>query len=180
MFEKNSHCSYCGHAFRNSAPWPRRCADCGNMTFLNPLPVAVTLVPVDQGLIVIRRSIEPRIGMLALPGGYINLGETWQEAAAREVCEETGIVVSAAEINEFGVRSAGDGTLLIFGLAKARTSSSIPPFEPTAESTERFILTEPQDLAFALHTEMVGIFFHERRKKKNRDSEINQRRQRVI
>ncbi len=173
MFEKNSHCSYCGHAFRNRDPWPRRCAGCGRVTFLNPLPVAVTLVPVDQGLIVIRRGIEPHTGMLALPGGYINLGETWQEAAAREVCEETGIVVRTNEIKEFGVRSADDGTLLVFGLAEARNSSSIPPFEPTAESTERLILTEPQDLAFAFHMEMAGIFFCQETGGRNRGPEKN-------
>lgn len=162
MFEKNSHCSYCGHAFQSHAPWPRLCARCGNMSFLNPLPVAVVLIPVDDGLIVIRRGIEPRKGMLALPGGYIGLGESWQQAAAREVYEETGITVRPDEVKEFGVRSAEDGTLLIFGLAPARASSDLPPFAPTDETTERAILTEPQELAFALHLEMVRQFFRRR------------------
>jgi ADP-ribose pyrophosphatase YjhB (NUDIX family) len=159
MFEKNSHCSYCGHGFAGNAPWPRLCAHCGNISFVNPLPVAVMLVPVDEGLIVIRRGIEPRKGMLALPGGYINLGESWQQAGAREVYEETGIALAADEIKEFGVRSAEDGTLLIFGLASLRTSSDLPPFSPTGETTERAIVTEPLELAFALHSEMVVQFF---------------------
>ena len=161
MFEKNSHCSYCGHAFHDGEPWPRSCANCGHLSFLNPIPVAVVLVPADGGLIVIRRDIEPGRGILALPGGYINLGESWQEAAAREVYEETGITVKTHEIKEFGVRSAEDGTLLIFGLASPRSSSHIPPFRPTDETTERAILTEPQDLAFALHTEMVKRYFEQ-------------------
>jgi ADP-ribose pyrophosphatase YjhB (NUDIX family) len=159
MLVKNSYCSYCGHAFPDHAPWPRLCTHCGNMSFLNPLPVAVVLVPVDEGLIVIRRGIEPRKGMLALPGGYINLGESWQQAAAREVYEETGISLLSDSIREFGVRSAEDGTLLIFGLASASASSELPPFAPTDETTERAILTEPQELAFALHLEMVRRFF---------------------
>jgi len=167
VFKKNSHCSYCGHVFHSSKPWPKRCTNCGNITFLNPIPVAVVLVPVDEGLIVIRRGIEPRRGMLALPGGYINLGETWQEAAAREVFEETGVALQTNEIREFGVRSAMDGTLLIFGLARARSFSIIPPFRPTDESIERLILTEPQDLAFDLHMEMVEIFFRTKAQGKN-------------
>lgn len=159
MVEQHSHCSYCGHAFRRNAPWPRHCRHCGNTSFLNPLPVVVMLVPVDEGLIVIRRGIEPRKGFLALPGGYIGLGESWQEAGAREVFEETGIVLTTREIREFGVRSAEDNTLLVFGLASSRTASELPPFSPTDETTERTILTGPQELAFRLHLEMVEQFF---------------------
>ena len=166
LFEKNSHCSYCGHPFRNGDPWPRNCTRCGHISFLNPLPVAVVLVPVDGGLIVIRRGIEPCRGKLALPGGYINLGESWQEAAVREVYEETGIVVKTPEIKEFGVRSAEDGTLLVFGLAHPRSSSQIPPFHPTDETTERIILTTPQELAFALHSEMVKHYFEQGSKRR--------------
>jgi ADP-ribose pyrophosphatase YjhB (NUDIX family) len=159
MFEKNSHCSYCGHLFHRGAPWPRHCVHCGKVSFLNPIPVAVVLVPMDNGLIVIRRGIKPRKGLLALPGGYINLGESWQQAAAREVYEETGIPVKAEEIKEFGVRSAEDGTILIFGLARPRASSDLNAFTPSDEATERVILTVPEELAFALHTEMVRLYF---------------------
>src|SRR5207244_10310646 len=87
--EKNSHCSYCGAGFADDAPWPRRCASCGNASYLNPLPVAVLLQPVDDGLLAIRRALPP-VGRLALPGGYVDAGETWQAAAARELREGTG------------------------------------------------------------------------------------------
>ena len=115
VFVKNSHCSYCSAAFREDQPWPRTRAHCGNTSFLNPIPVAVVLIPVDGGVLAIRRSIEPRKGKLALPGGYINFGESWQEAGAREVMEEPGLILAPGEICEFRVRSAPDGTLLIFG-----------------------------------------------------------------
>ncbi|MBI1877066.1 MAG: hypothetical protein HYR94_02315 [Chloroflexi bacterium] len=69
--QKNSHCSYCGSPFAESQPWPRACVRCGNVTFRNPAPVAVVLLPVEDGLLVIRRGIEPQRGQLALPGGFI-------------------------------------------------------------------------------------------------------------
>ena len=91
MHQKDSYCSWCGRAFLAEQPWPRRCGGCDNYTYRNPIPVAVVLVPVDDELLVIRRGIEPAKGQLALPGGYVDLAETWQEAGAREVFEETGL-----------------------------------------------------------------------------------------
>src|SRR6266851_1373173 len=67
MTGRNTHCSFCGHAFQPDAPWPRTCDQCGQVSYLNPLPVAVTLVPVDDGLLVVRRGIEPGRGRLARP-----------------------------------------------------------------------------------------------------------------
>ena len=158
-YRKNSHCSYCGQPFAGDQPWPRRCEQCHNVTFQNPLPVAVLLLPVDDGLLVVRRAIQPRLGQLALPGGYIELGETWQVAAARELSEEAGITLDAQTIRNFQVHSAPDGTVLIFGLAPPVRAIDLPPFIPTAEASERVILTAPAELAFSLHTQVVTEFF---------------------
>src|SRR5258706_11608181 len=121
MFKKNVHCSYCGNAFGEGQRWPRRCAACGNISYLNPTPVAVVLLPVDGGLLMVRRSIPPHVGKLALPGGYINLGETWQAAGARELLEETGIAIDSQELRVLRVLSAPEGMILIFGLARPRS-----------------------------------------------------------
>jgi NADH pyrophosphatase NudC (nudix superfamily) len=99
-YQKNSHCSYCGNAFAADQPWPRRCAQCGNMTFRNPLPVAVVIQPVDDGVLTVRRTIQPRSGWLALPGGYIEFGESWQAAGARELWEEAGIEIGSSSLRE--------------------------------------------------------------------------------
>src|SRR5438093_810172 len=115
MPEKNAHCSYCGNAFDRAARFPRTCASCTRVTYVNPAPVAVLLVPVDEGILTIRRGIEPRMGQLALPGGFIDLGEAWQNAGARELREETGVPVDPKAIELFNVHSAPDGTLLVFG-----------------------------------------------------------------
>lgn len=163
MFKKNSHCSYCGCAFSEDAPWPRQCRQCGQESFLNPLPVAVLLVPVDDGLLTVRRAIAPHVGRLALPGGYIDYGEAWQAAGAREVFEESGLVIAPEEVREFRVRSAPDGTLLVFGLARARRAIDLPPFAPTRESSERVILAHVEELAFPLHTAVVEDYFAQRR-----------------
>ena len=159
----HTFCSFCGTRFPEDLGWPRRCPACGQTTYRNPLPVAVALVPVDGGLLLIRRLVEPQVGKLALPGGYINFGETWQAAAAREVAEETGVVLDPATIHEFRVRSAPDGTVLIFGLSAPVERSAVAAFEPTAETSECLVIRAPvPDMAFPLHAEAIEAYFERR------------------
>ena len=158
-YQKNNHCSYCGNAFAVDQPWPRRCAHCGNMTFRNPLPVAVVIQPVDDGVLTVRRTIQPRSGWLALPGGYIEFGESWQAAGARELWEEAGVTIDPSSLHEIRVFSAPDNTLIIVALAPPMTNAQLADFVITEEASERFIVRTPQELAFPLHTEVVADYF---------------------
>jgi ADP-ribose pyrophosphatase YjhB (NUDIX family) len=154
----NTHCSSCGTAFTPDQPWPRACAHCGQTSYRNPLPVAVMLLPVNDGLLVLRRTIEPHIGGLALPGGFIEVGESWQEAAVRELQEETGVVTDVAEVRLFDALSAPDGTVLIFGLGAP--AAALPPMAATSEASEFLVIDKAQELAFPLHTQVVARYFN--------------------
>jgi hypothetical protein len=57
------------------------------------------------------------------------------------------------------VRSAPDGTLLVFGLAAPLRAADLPPFAPTAEASERLVLAGRAELAFPLHTEVAALYF---------------------
>ena len=161
---KHAHCSYCGHTFAPEQPWPRVCSACANVSYVNPIPVAVVLVPVDDGLLVIRRAIVPAVGQLALPGGFMELHETWQQGCARELREETGLEADPGEIRLFAVHSAtAQGLLLIFGLAPARRAAALPAFLANDEASEMVVLPGPQPLAFPLHTLAVADYFAGRR-----------------
>ncbi|HMQ34527.1 MAG TPA: NUDIX domain-containing protein [Chloroflexaceae bacterium] len=162
MYRQHSHCSFCGHPFLDGQRWPRICGHCGSTTYRNPLPVALVLQPVDDGLLVIRRSAAPRQGQLALPGGFIEMHESWQQAAARELREEAGVTVRPETITDFGTRSTPDGYLLVFGLGPQLRAADLTPFRPNREAEARLTLTAPADLAFPLHTEMVHRFFTRR------------------
>lgn len=157
-----THCPYCGAAYPHGVAWPRDCAVCGETLWLNPLPVAVALLPVERdgrrGLVVVRRDIEPSRGELALPGGYIELGETWREAAVRELREETGLLATAADATLFEVRE-GERTLNVFALLPPRDARTLPEPSATDEATEWLVIDEPVPLAFPAHAAVVRAYF---------------------
>lgn len=159
----HDHCSYCGSAYAQGAPWPRVCVACGETTWRNPLPVAVVLLPVDtgngRGMVVVRRDIEPMRGELALPGGFIELGESWQEAAARELREETTITADPADVRLFDVRSVRSANLIVFGLLPPRPAVELPPSTPTEESLGFEIALGPRPLCFPTHTDAMAAYF---------------------
>ena len=63
--------------------------------------VGVGAVVVNQGrVLLVQRGTEPMKGQWSLPGGLIELGEPLSDAVAREVLEETGLVVEPLELVE--------------------------------------------------------------------------------
>jgi 8-oxo-dGTP diphosphatase len=59
----------------------------------------------DRAVLMIRRGGDPFRGMLALPGGFVDVGETVEQAAVRELREETGVAVEADDLRLAGVYS---------------------------------------------------------------------------
>jgi ADP-ribose pyrophosphatase YjhB (NUDIX family) len=158
MVEQFSHCSYCGTRFSPDTVWPRRCHGCGNTSYRNPLPVVVVLLPVDSGLVVIRRNIEPSRGTLTLPGGYLDVNETWQQGASRELLEETGIAIAAEDIRLYDVQNGLDDTVVIFGIAAQQPLEVLRPFS-SHETQEVAWIDRPQQLGFPNHTRVVAEYF---------------------
>ncbi|MGI9277644.1 MAG: NUDIX hydrolase [Endozoicomonas sp.] len=94
-----NYCSHCGARVSQKIPAGDNrlrdvCEGCGQVHYQNPLIVAGCLPVFGDRVLLCKRAIEPRKGYWTLPGGFMELGETLEQAALRETLEEAG-----AEVN---------------------------------------------------------------------------------
>lgn len=67
------------------------CKNCGFIRFRNPSPSAGTIAIMNNRIVMIQRGRPPSKGKWAFPSGFIEIGETPEEAALREMEEESGV-----------------------------------------------------------------------------------------
>ncbi len=104
-------CPRCGARCAAELPaQPFQCGPCGFHYYFNPcLAVAAILLGPDDRALFIRRAHEPAKGRLAVPGGFVDIGETAEAAMRREIKEEVNLEVGPLEFlvtatNEYDFR----------------------------------------------------------------------------
>lgn len=73
--------------------------------FKTPLLTVDCVILNDSSLVLIKRAHEPYKNWFALPGGFVDIGETLEEACCREVKEETGIEIFSSDLKLIGAYS---------------------------------------------------------------------------
>lgn len=133
----------------------------GEKVWKNPLPVVVMLVPTNMGLLLVRRAARDTHGLIALPGGFQEVGETWQEAGCREVYEETGVAISPSRVRIFDVDTVEDGRKnLIYGIHEGIVPVSAEHLVPQeGEILEVLTADAFVEAAFESHSRMIARFF---------------------
>lgn len=71
-----------------------KCVKCNRVIYSDPKVAVAAIIPLDGGIVLLKRAIEPRMGMWSFPSGYVDRGEKLERALEREVMEESGLEVS--------------------------------------------------------------------------------------
>ena len=92
---KKTNCHYCSTRLAEKfmeGSLRLYCERCCEPIYENPVPATSLVVINNQNdLLLVKRSVEPKKGFWCLPGGFIELGETPEKSALRELKEETGL-----------------------------------------------------------------------------------------
>lgn len=138
------------------------CDECGFVYFYNvAVSSSVAVVGPDGQVLFIRRAHAPGKDKLALPGGFIDRGETAEEAAMREVREESGLTLAGVEFlasfpNLYPYRGVEYPVVDLFFFARVLGREAVPLDEVTEVVWAAPDALKDEDLGFPSHARAVS------------------------
>ncbi len=162
------HCRTCGSPTEYRIPEDDNrdravCTNCQTVHYENPTNVVGTVPIWGDQVLLCKRAIEPRRGFWTLPAGFMELGETIAEGAARETVEEAGAQFELGSLFSL-LNVVRAGQVHIFYLADLTHTR----FEPGTETLEARLFSEADvpwdDLAFRTVRETLHLYFADRRR----------------
>ena len=161
------HCRECGHAVAYRVPDDGDtreravCPQCGTIHYENPLNVVGTVPVWGDQVLLCRRNIEPRYGLWTLPAGFVELGETTEQGAARETDEEAGARIEMQGLLTL-LNVVRVGQLHLYYRARLLDTD----FAPGPETIEARLFREDEipwdELAFRTVRETLKFYFADR------------------
>jgi ADP-ribose pyrophosphatase YjhB (NUDIX family) len=160
--KEKQFCHFCGNPLVRCQVEGRErlfCEPCNQPIYENPVPATALVVVDDKDrILLVRRSVEPKKGFWCLPGGFMELGETPEECALRELAEETGLAGSISDFIGLTVsRSDLYASVLLAGYIVRSFSGRLCPGDDALE-TAFFSPDALPELAFDSHRRFVRIF----------------------
>jgi 8-oxo-dGTP diphosphatase len=163
--KKRTYCIHCGSkvmkALEDDVPRDF-CRSCGTFFYENPLPVVSSVLVKERKILLVKRGKKPYRGMWGLPTGFAETGENIEEAALRELEEETGIqgkVLSLIDVDSCKNYFYGD--LLFITFEVEQTGGLISSGSDTV-GVQYFPLEKVPKLAFRSSIKAVNTYIKEK------------------
>jgi len=158
------HCKACGAAVQYRLPddgdtrQRAVCPACHTVHYENPLNVVGTVPIWNDKVLLCKRNIEPRLGKWTLPAGFMELGESLAQGAARETVEEAGAQFDMQELfSIMNVTRVGQ----VHFFFRARLTSD--RFDPGHETMEARLFSEHEipwdEIAFRTVRHTLQCYF---------------------
>ncbi|MFP4459645.1 MAG: NUDIX hydrolase [Candidatus Zixiibacteriota bacterium] len=135
------------------------CDQCKMITYINPVPASAVVVLKDNKVLLVKRGAEPKKGMWCLPGGFMEVDESPEDCAIRELKEETALDANTYEL--LGLYSQKDGrymNVLLMGYFIDEYEGS-PIAADDAIDIGWFSYDELPRLAFKGHRYFIDLVF---------------------
>ncbi len=135
------------------------CSACGYIYYQNPAPAAGAVIVVDDAILLVQRSVNPRRGDWCIPAGFIEWTEHPQQTAVRELKEETGLEISLTGMFDifFGMDDPRTHAVLILYLARIIGGTPIPGDD--AMDVRWFPFDRlPDNIAFQAHRDALALY----------------------
>lgn len=113
-YQNNNYCGRCGKPLIKDAKERMLRCECGNMIFPRINPVSIVGIIKDNKMLLTKYTDSGRFARYALVAGFVEFGETLEQATEREIMEETGLKVK--NFKYFGSQPWPFSDSLIFGV----------------------------------------------------------------
>ena len=163
LMRRKKYCHYCGSGLVEKfceGALRLFCEHCNEPIYENPLPAACLVVVDSQDrVLLVKRSVEPKKGSWCLPGGFMELGETPEQAALRELKEETGLSGRIEMLlGVYANPSTSYHSVLMVGyLVKSYTGTLIAGDD--AMDIACFHYDQLPEIAFESHLSFIRIYY---------------------